>query len=58
VCFESSELLEQLAGMKFTPEYRKNLREKAAGPQGCAHFGDLVVDSAFLLAEVRDYKTV
>lgn len=53
ICFGTPELLSGLTGMSLSVDNRRALRQKVTGPQGCDHFGDLVVDAAFLLAEVQ-----
>ncbi len=57
VCWETEGLIPDLKGITLTDEDRKKARKIVGGPEGCSHFGDLVVDLIFLLKEHREHFT-
>jgi len=51
VCWETESLFCNLKDMILEPQKRTTIRETVGGPYGCSHFGNLMVETIFLIEE-------
>ena len=57
-CREAAVRLRDLAGARLLPENKRELISILAGPGGCSHLSDLVIEAARALQELDRAQTV